>query len=315
MEKNRIIIVAVIVSLVLIELLFAGFLYLSSPQVTSSKLSSPFTVIVLPDIQNYSSSENAEVLFSQLNWIIQNKEKLNIKFVQFEGDLVNNWNNTNQWSDVNKVVSILEEANVPFELVLGNHDHNGADARKNAPYFEEYFPLERFSGMSWWGGSFGSYNTYQIINSANKDFLFLGLDACPSKEEVAWAEGVFSQNKEKQLILTTHGYLGSNDTLNVHACGSTKYIWEMAKKHSNLQIILSGHEHGEALLVSTNDFGKEVYQMLADYQDYPKGGNGYLRILNFIPAENKLVVSTYSPYLDEYETDSNSSLVLGYTLN
>jgi len=312
MERIQKLLLLLLAFLVVLSVVIWGLVLFPSAQDSFFKNSSSFSVVVLPDIQNYSQKGNEEILFSQVNWIAANMDKENIVFVIFEGDLVNKWNDRGQWGDANKAVSVLESARVPFELTLGNHDHNSTNPSLNAPLFETYFPEERFKENSWWGGSFEKYNSYQVLSIGGRNFLFLGLDVCPSKSEVEWADKIFSENEEKQLVLTTHGYLGLDANRKVHSCGSTEYIWEMAKKHPNLRIILSGHVHGEALLVSKNIAGKDVYQMLADYQDYSDGGKGYLRILKFVPSENKLKVSTYSPYLNEYETDSGSSFEFEY---
>ena len=312
MERIQKLLLLLLAFLIVLSVVVWGLVLFPSAQDLFFKNSSSFSVVVLPDIQNYSQKGNEEILFSQVNWIVANKDKKNIVFVIFEGDLVNKWNDGGQWGDANKAVSILESAGVAFELTLGNHDHNSNKPSLNAPLFEEYFPEGRFKDNAWWGGSFERYNSYQVLKVSGKDFLFLGLDFCPSKEEVEWADKIFSENAGKQLVLTTHGYLGLDANRKVHNCGSTEYIWEMAKKHSNLRIILSGHVHGEALLVSKNDFGKEVYQMLADYQDYSDGGGGYLRVLDFFPSEGKLRVSTYSPFLNNFDIDSSSSFEFEY---
>jgi hypothetical protein len=55
-------------------------------------------------------------------------------------------------------------------------------------------------------------------------------------------------------------------------------------------------------LTSTRDAGPPVHQILADYQDEPQGGGGYLRIMTFQP-NGAINVSSYSPYLDTYHTD------------
>jgi hypothetical protein len=57
-----------------------------------------------------------------------------------------------------------------------------------------------------------------------------------------------------------------------------------------------------------------VYQLLADYQERANGGDGFLRILNFSPGEDKIYVSTYSPYIDSYETDSDSEFELAFNM-
>ena len=67
--------------------------------------------------------------------------------------------------------------------------------------------------------------------------------------------------------------------------------------------MLCGHMHGEALRTEVFN-GDTVHVILADYQDISNGGNGWLRIMEFQPANNRIRVLTYSPYIDQYGTDT-----------
>lgn len=58
-----------------------------------------------------------------------------------------------------------------------------------------------------------------------------------------------------------------------------------------------------------------IYQVLQDYQDDSNGGNGWMRLYIFKPAENAILVRTYSPYLDEFEVDDDSEFKLPYEMN
>jgi hypothetical protein len=60
---------------------------------------------------------------------------------------------------------------------------------------------------------------------------------------------------------------------------------------------------------------RTVYTLLADYQGRANGGDGWLRILRFVPASNRVEVQTYSPWLDAYETDTDSEFVLYYDMS
>ena len=63
-------------------------------------------------------------------------------------------------------------------------------------------------------------------------------------------------------------------------------------------------------LVSDNDSGGKVYQMVSNYQTYAPGGRGYLRSLTFRPASNQVAVTTYSPYTKKYLRDDRNQFTL-----
>ena len=81
----------------------------------------------------------------------------------------------------------------------------------------------------------------------------------------------------------------------------------------NLRFMLSGHVHDESRRTDIAN-GHPVFQMLADYQDRASGGEGWLRILRFVPAEDKVYVQTYSPWLNRFETDANSEFTLDFPM-
>ncbi len=49
----------------------------------------PFTIVALPDTQNYSQSY-PQIFTSQTQWILSNQASQNIAFVAHEGDITNN---------------------------------------------------------------------------------------------------------------------------------------------------------------------------------------------------------------------------------
>ena len=71
---------------------------------------------------------------------------------------------------------------------------------------------------------------------------------------------------------------------------------------------------GVATQTSTNDAGRPVHEMLVDYQGLPNGGDGWLRTLRFVPAENKIYVTAYSPLLDEYMKNPPHTFTLDYQM-
>jgi Big-like domain-containing protein len=264
-----------------------------------------------------------------------------IVFVIHEGDIVQNWNNTTEWSRADTSMSLLDGV-VPYSIVPGDHDHSGEDPPGSTEYYELYFPASRFTSYSYWGGSFagnfgGIYdetyphtnnNNYQLLTIGGQDYIFYSLDFCPSQDEMDEANRVLGLYSDRKAILTTHAlldtsanYYGSGDFW-LYPDGSsnnsndTSLIWyDLITNHENLQLVLCGHMHGEARRTDDNSYGKPVHQVLADYQGRTNGGNGWLRIMEFVPGQDKINVYTYSPYLDQYESDANSEFTLDFPMS
>lgn len=79
-----------------------------------------FTIVVLPDTQFYSK-KYPELFYNQTEWIVENKENLNIKIVLHLGDIVDNCEETKEWEIADKAMGILE-GEVPYTVLQGNHD-------------------------------------------------------------------------------------------------------------------------------------------------------------------------------------------------
>jgi hypothetical protein len=83
--------------------------------------------------------------------------------------------------------------------------------------------------------------------------------------------------------------------------------------------VMSGHivcDESAACLIARGDNGNRVIQLLTNYQDRPNGGNGWLRILRFVPKHNLIDVIAYSPYLDRYNDGARHSFVIrGYEMS
>lgn len=272
-----------------------------------------FTIVVLPDTQFYSQ-DYPDIFTNQTEWIAANAESMNIRFVIHEGDLVQTWDAVTQWENANASLTVLDDNSIPYSVVPGNHDHEGGSTLGSTSYYNTYLPVSRFSSNGWWGGNFsGNDNNFHLMTIGGQDYIFLSLDYCPSADELGWANDTLSAYPDRKAFLTTHGFLDGSASRTVHGCGSTEYIWsDLIRHHANLQIVLCGHVHAESRRADTNLAGNPVHQILADYQSEAMGGNGFLRIMTFSPQENKIFVETYSPYLDQYDTDSDSGFTLDY---
>ena len=83
-------------------------------------------------------------------------------------------------------------------------------------------------------------------------------------------------------------------------------------------LVVNGHFHrgdlSEARRTDTNSCGQTVNSILSDYQERANGGNGFLRYYTFVPGSNEIRAFTYSPTLNQYETDADSQFVIPYDM-
>ncbi|MFA6080062.1 MAG: metallophosphoesterase [Candidatus Gracilibacteria bacterium] len=266
-----------------------------------------FSVIVLPDTQN-EVQNFPKIFMSQIDWILGNTEKLNIKAVVHVGDQVNVASDEKQWKTFDEGIKKLDEKNMPVLLALGNHDHPST-------LYDKYFPISRYNQRPWWGGQMGkdTDNKYILLTLAGEKYIFISLDFCPTKEEIKWGNETLARYPDHKALLSTHAFLDKDAGRKPHVCTDTGYIWnDFVKLHKNLQLVVSGHVHAENMRTDKNLAGNDVHQMLADFQEEDYGGNGWLRILQFSPKNNRISVTTYSPSLNKFQEDTNSQFQLEY---
>jgi len=272
----------------------------------------PFTIIMLPDTQFYSESYPT-IFTNQTQWIVDNVEDMNVLFVLHEGDIVNN-DVPAQWTNANTSMSLLD-GHVPWAVLPGNHD--GTDVggpSEDLTNYNIYFPYSRFSEETWYGDAYNSINTnsYMLFSAGYDDYIIFNFQYHPSDAVLAWANMTIEAYPGRRAIVVTHSYLDTDGT----RTGEGDDIWDGFVSHHADQVflVLCGHMHGEAKRQDTVN-GNVVYQVLADYQTRANGGDGWLRILEFHPAEDTIYTKTFSPYHNIWETDADSQFTLAYDMS
>ncbi|HET9166934.1 MAG TPA: carboxypeptidase regulatory-like domain-containing protein, partial [Candidatus Angelobacter sp.] len=300
------------------------------PPMTSAQVNPPdFTVVVLPDPQN-ETQYFPQVLNSQTKWIVNNQKALNIQMVLTEGDNINDGASTAQLQNLDAAFRLLENAGVPYLLAIGNHDYNGFNpkASRNLTGFNQWFGPGRFAGKTYFKGNFpagSNANSYAVLTINGQQYLFITLEYRATSASLDWAESILAANPDKEAIVVAHSFVLKNnkredlcDDQDMPAANATgQATWMRLRKYRNITMFLSGHFTGGsgARRADVGDNGNLVNQLFADYQDYPNGGNGWLRIMTFHPVTNSISVQTYSPYLNQYITDSTNQFTLTYHNN
>lgn len=299
---------------------------------------SSFSMIILPDLQNYTKFDvNQPIADLMTTWISANIESLSIKAVLCTGDLVEqneyivpdgkNGNQTSrqQWEAVSKSFSRLDHK-VPYIICTGNHDYGYAKTENRLSNFPQYFTSDRNYATSKtlvgvYNNAFGSPTlenaAFEFDEPKWGKLLIVSLEFAPRDEALLWAKNLVSQPKYAQhkVIVLTHSYLrwdGSvieKENYMVNPANYGKAIWEkLLYPCANIRMLICGHyclvddfQHNVGLRVDKNVAGKDLYQMMFNAQTagggwHGNGGDGWLRILEFMPDGKTIKVKTYSPF-------------------
>jgi predicted MPP superfamily phosphohydrolase len=79
-----------------------------------------FTVVLLPDTQNYSE-KYPDTYVAQTLWIRERRKADNIKFVIHLGDIVQTSTKKPEWENADRAMRLLDGV-VPYSIAPGNHD-------------------------------------------------------------------------------------------------------------------------------------------------------------------------------------------------
>ena len=291
-----------------------------------------FTIAALPDTQLYSKAY-PQIFTAQTQWIADHAQQYNIQLVVGLGDIVDAGGEGYQWQNADLAYRILD-GKVPYMAAIGNHDYdaNNPSGRTTAAQnFNAYFGPKRYTGKSWYKGQYpagSNENFYGILTFGGKQYLILLLEVFPRNSALSWAAAVMKNHPGIDTIVVTHAFTYADST-RMDRCDSNsagsfgvsqdndgEQMWEkFASKYSNITMVLNGHVvqgDGTGRRTDLGIYGNLVNQMLSDYQSWPNGGSGYLRLITVKPALNQVVVRTYSPYLNQWLTDSHNQFVLPY---
>lgn len=289
-----------------------------------------FSIVLLPDTQHYSSGF-PDIFYKQMDWIVENKNPLNIQYVIHLGDITNN-NKEYAWQVADRSFKILEKAAIPYSIVYGdndmkNPDKNNNDGIRHTKFLNRYFPVSRFDKPgSWWSGGFfeqGKIDNYYCLFSYKEyDYLIMNLEIAPRNAVLKWADSIITQNVSRKVILVTHDFLDRNgnrlDDLKSFALDGKDKIdklrgnnadavfKKLVKKNSNVILVLCGHKQGEfqkeVRIKKSKDSEetRKVFEVLSDFQDErlkgsdENSGKGLLRVMKFYPGKNEIIISTVS---------------------
>ena len=295
-------------------------------------------MVVVPDTQNYRAGNgHLPKLYDMMQWIVDNKDTRNIELVGSQGDFtgngVVNWTNqADAWGTLN--------GEVPYIVVTGNHDYDPfgwppASTDHDATKVNDYFalsdnPLNSITTERIPGEIENSYSVFEA--SDGRKMLVFSLEWVPRTEVLDWADTIAGQAQfeDHTAVLLTHAYLRE---YNVDPNGADQAlltpegqpIWDsLVSQHENFELVMNGHyldwddsnPHGPLTTARQSSIGvngNTVHEIVFNAQEQPNGGNGYMRLLEFMDDGTTVQVRTYSPTLDVWLTDDRNEFQIGLT--
>ncbi len=254
----------------------------------------PFSLIWFSDTQYYAYKK-PEIFLSMADWALRVRTDYNALAVVCTGDIVDNRNYTRHWTNAEKAIDRVRES-MPFYCVAGNHDV-GADKVDYTQYFAYDFctapEAMEFSedGRCW------------VLPLYRYGILLIGIGWQNDVTYADWLNGRIHAYSDLSGVLLVHSFLNDDGSLSVNGKRVEKAI---LRRSPSVRLVLCGHNDGSARWSKTYDDGHTVNAMMYNFQDDKKYGLGYARVLMFNPKTRNIAVTTYSPYLNDYNYYKNA---------
>ncbi|MBA4348113.1 MAG: hypothetical protein C0413_04605 [Clostridiales bacterium] len=281
----------------------------STPEPTQDPALEPVTFAWISDTQGYASTF-PENLNTMTQWIVDNRERLNIQYVLQSGDLVNDMLREKEWNTIASAFDVFV-GKIPVFGIAGNHDIKGM-----MHYYDDFhavmsrlnytahpdFGIEEAQGR----------RRYNLVTIGHEDFIIIGVGYNIQAVDYDWLNQTLAQYSDRTAILIAHWYLELREDTELIA--DAKLLHRVVAANPNIRYVLCGHRHGlrhvEEMYDDDQDGTPErtVQAIMVDYQALPNGGDGYLMLLTFNVVDRTVSITSYSPVLDDFNYYEDETL-------
>lgn len=233
-----------------------------------------------------------------------------------------------QWKNVSESLGILDTI-VPYIVCTGNHDYGTRSSENRYSQLNSFFPIQKMKEtqkilagrMKNAQGEKTLENAYyEFIAPDKTKFLILSLEFDPRDTIVQQAKEIIARKRYKDYkqIVMTHSYMKSmadhnerikKDAYKLKDVTYGEFLWQkLISQSENIEMVFCGHiagtngfEESVGYRKDLNKGKKMVHQILFNAQAdgggwQGNGGDGWLRILEFLPDHQTVIVKTFSPF-------------------
>ena len=333
----------------------------------------PFTFATLPDVQRdlWNMTNITQNFNGRFNYLVANKTALNLKFMFDDGDFQDTDNllcavgtpaaqqstcshdlsinprymanppfniDHFQYHWASEGLKIIENANIPYLLTLGNHDTGAVcggpacttvagqtqqvwqEVRNTSTWNSYYTPAREAVNGNTQGlnasDTSGVYelgksdNMYKTFDAGGLHWLAMNLELWPRSDVYTWANAVAASHPHYNVIVTTHSYLTGGGTIEQtnggYGATSPQYMFDnFVKLQPNIRFVFSGHVGNSDYRVDTGVNGNKIYDLMDCYHDTV---NNWIRLLTVNVDQNEITTKVYAPLTNQTRTESQANV-------
>lgn len=274
--------------------------------------SDTFTIAIVPDSQQEVVVQKAiddEFSRDRMEYLAENKDELNLKFVIHTGDMLN-WDTPDhaQYKIASDALNVLDYAEIPYALCLGNHDtaatgvggsaadpDNTRTLVRKTDTFNSYFGPDRHGEISVFEEGKAD-NAYQTFYAGNEKWLVMNLELWPRTSVIRWAKEVVEVYSDYNVIIATHSYLNADGSLYQrcdYGSNSPQFIYDgLIKKYPNIKLVFCGHTGSTTSRIDTGENGNKIVTILGCFHSSTKNP---VQLCEINTAEDTVSCRFYSP--------------------
>jgi len=285
-----------------------------------------FSFVVIPDTQNETLNDNntANHFVPRIQWILDQKDALDIRFVLQTGDLCN-WDTPthDQYERASGGLEAFDAAGMLYALAIGNHDTaatcTGGSAcpgdvnanLRNTSTFNSYFPTSRFPWLTDTFEADKVDNATFEIEAGGLKWLIVSMELWPRTEAYQWIGQVLADHPTHNAIVFTHDHLTGSGDINQSNGGygdnSPQTVFdEVLSQHENVRFVFSGHEGKVAFRQDAGVNGNPIHQFLFNIDD----ASNPTRVVQIDTAARTIDAYVYGPATDETYDDPGATVSL-----
>ena len=286
-------------------------------RVTQNAYTAVFTIPVFPDTQT-QMLKNPDIFYAQVNWIVAKADSLRAPIVLHVGDVVE-YDKQTEWTRATNGMSILDRANIPYAITVGNHDtawssdYNDPDRTgrlRDTRLFNQYFPVSRFKLQKGRFEANKSDNAYYIFEAGGLKWIVVTLEFWARESAAQWMDETLKKFPDHNAIILTHYHLGSNGTIapsnDIGDMNCVDIFNRYIKPNPNVLLVLSGHVCYSAQRTDIGSGNNPIYQILQDYQC---DNYDYIRLLEVDRQKRTISAKMFSPITGQTLNDQSKFII------